>query len=120
MTTFGLCLNKTRLLLFDTNYPTLPFWLYRRVSLVHVLGVWLESTIYIKICGLCSQTCLSSFHGTILLLTTIVDLVKDGYTFGRGEECDYCFDLNGRKNPHFLSLSKTHFRIYRVRDIKYN
>ena len=44
------------------------------------------------------------------------DLVKDEYTFGRGDDCDYCFQMqNGRhKNPYYLSLSKTHFRIYRV------
>ena len=47
--------------------------------------------------------------------------MKDEYTFGRGEECDYQFE-NGRvRNPHFLALSNLHFRIYRVssRDISW-
>lgn len=50
-------------------------------------------------------------------MTVIIDLVKDGYTFGRGEECDHQFESkNGRaKNPHYLALSNLHFRIYRVR-----
>ena len=48
-------------------------------------------------------------------IVSLLDLVKDEYTFGRGEECDYSFEiLGGKKNPHFLALSKTHFRIYRV------
>ena len=43
-------------------------------------------------------------------------LVKDEYTFGRGEECDYCFETrnDGIKTPHFMTLSNTHFKIYRV------
>ena len=42
--------------------------------------------------------------------------MKDEYTFGRGETCDYCFESHGgRMNAHFLALSKTHFRIFRVR-----
>jgi serine/threonine-protein kinase Chk2 len=45
------------------------------------------------------------------------ELVKDEYLFGRGEECDYCFETNGgRSNPHFLAFSKIHFRLYRERD----
>lgn len=44
----------------------------------------------------------------------LIDMVKDEYTFGRGEECDYCFDTHGKTNAHFLQLSKTHFRIYKV------
>jgi hypothetical protein len=44
--------------------------------------------------------------------------VNEEYTFGRGEECDYCFEnhSHGKKLPQYLALSKTHFRVYRVRD----
>ena len=45
----------------------------------------------------------------------VAELVKDEYVFGRGGDCDYCFEENGGKsNPHFLAFSKTHFRLYRV------
>ena len=44
------------------------------------------------------------------------DFVKEEYTFGRGETCDYSFESHGgRMNAHFLAISKTHFRIFRVR-----
>ena len=46
-----------------------------------------------------------------------IDLVNEEYTFGRGDECDYCFENHaGKKPPQFLVLSKTHFRLYRVRN----
>ena len=45
----------------------------------------------------------------------VAELVKDEYVFGRGGDCDYCFEENGGKsNPHFLAFSNTHFRLYRV------
>ncbi len=39
----------------------------------------------------------------------------DEYTFGRGEECDHQFvqQMGTARNPHYLALSKVHFRIYR-------
>ena len=42
--------------------------------------------------------------------------MTEEYTFGRGEECDYCFEnhSHGKKLPQYLALSKTHFRVYRV------
>ena len=41
--------------------------------------------------------------------------MNEEYTFGRGDECDYCFESpSGKKPPQFLALSKTHFRVYRV------
>ena len=47
--------------------------------------------------------------------SSLTELLKDEYSFGRGDECDYCFELHGGKqNPHFLALSKTHFILYRV------
>ena len=51
------------------------------------------------------------------LQSIIADLVREEYTFGRGDECDYCFQTQnaGVKNSYYLSISKTHFRIYRVR-----
>ena len=37
------------------------------------------------------------------------------YSFGRGDDCEYCFEVHGgRKLPLFLSLSKTHFVLYKV------
>ena len=44
--------------------------------------------------------------------------MNEEYTFGRGEECDYCFEnhSHGKKLPQYLALSKTHFRVYRVCD----
>ena len=49
--------------------------------------------------------------------TSATDLVKEEYSFGRGDTCDYCIETQhaGNKVPHFLTLSKTHFRVYRVR-----
>lgn len=56
-------------------------------------------------------------YSLTLSLLHVLELVKDEYVFGRGEECDYCFETNGGKNnPHFLAFSKTHFRLYRERD----
>ena len=45
-----------------------------------------------------------------------IELMKDEYTFGRIDKCDYCFEIQngGSKNEHFKTFSKTHFRIYRV------
>lgn len=42
--------------------------------------------------------------------------MNEEHTFGRGEECDYCFEnhSHGKKLPQYLALSKTHFRVYRV------
>ncbi|KAK2162873.1 hypothetical protein LSH36_90g05044 [Paralvinella palmiformis] len=41
-----------------------------------------------------------------------VDLIKDEYSFGRGEVCDYQFDMPEMKNsPCFLAYSKVHFKI---------
>ena len=65
---------------------------------------------------------LSRLHSVVIISPVIVsacntalDFVKDEYTFGRGEECDYCFESQGgRTNPHFPAFSKTHFRIFRV------
>lgn len=46
-----------------------------------------------------------------------IDLVKEEYSFGRGDDCDYCFERNGgRDNPHFRTFSNTHFIIYREID----
>ena len=54
-------------------------------------------------------------YSLTLSLLHVLELVKDEYVFGRGGECDYCFETNGGKNnPHFLAFSKTHFRLYRV------
>ena len=55
-----------------------------------------------------------------LIFTTIcaaIDLVRDEYTFGRGEECDYHFESqNGKtRTPHYMALSNMHFRLFRVR-----
>ena len=48
--------------------------------------------------------------------SSLTELLKDEYSFGRGDECDYSFELRGGKqNAHFLALSKTHFILYRVR-----
>ena len=48
--------------------------------------------------------------------TGLLDLAKDEYTFGRGEECDHIFvQTNGKVNPQFSTFSKVHFRLYLVR-----
>ena len=53
--------------------------------------------------------------GQHCLLLTCLDLIKDEYTFGRADECDYCFEMNGgRDNAHFRTFSNTHFRLYKV------
>ena len=46
----------------------------------------------------------------------ISELVKDEYTFGRGDSCDYCFNEQGggKKKAQYLALSKNHFKIFRV------
>lgn len=42
------------------------------------------------------------------------DLLKDEYTFGRGEECDVAFsNIDGKKNQCFQAYSKVHFKIVR-------
>ena len=46
----------------------------------------------------------------------LLDLAKDEYTFGRGEECDHVFvQTNGKVNPQFSTFSKVHFILYLVR-----
>lgn len=43
-----------------------------------------------------------------------LDLTKDEYTFGRGENCDVPFDNNGaKKHQCFQAYSKVHFKIIR-------
>jgi len=44
----------------------------------------------------------------------VIDLVKEEYSFGRDEDCDYCFEARSSGKKLFLTLSKTHFRIFRV------
>ena len=53
---------------------------------------------------------------SVFFATFDSDLLNEEYTFGRGEECDYCFEnhSHGKKLPQYLALSKTHFRVYRV------
>ena len=42
--------------------------------------------------------------------------MKDEYTFGRDSSCDHSFDVtSAKRTPHFAAISKTHFRIFRVR-----
>lgn len=44
----------------------------------------------------------------------LVDLRKMEYTFGRGDECDYSFNIEAlRKHASFLAYSKVHFKITR-------
>ena len=51
----------------------------------------------------------------VLAECIFLDLVRDEYSFGRADECDYCFERNGgRDNAHFRTFSNTHFRIYKV------
>ena len=53
----------------------------------------------------------------IVLFCFGLDLYKDEYTFGRADDCDYCFEQRGgRSNPHFRTFSNVHFRIFRVRN----
>lgn len=43
-----------------------------------------------------------------------LDLSKSVYTFGRGEECDYSFNVEQLKHlPCFLAYSKVHFKLSR-------
>ena len=43
------------------------------------------------------------------------DLVKDEYTFGRGEQCDYPFNTSDmRKHQCFQAYSKIHFKLTKV------
>ena len=46
----------------------------------------------------------------------LLDLVKDEYTFGRGEECDHVFvQRDDKASQHFSTFSKVHFRLFLVR-----
>jgi len=42
--------------------------------------------------------------------------VTEDFSIGRGDNCDYCIEAQraGKKVPHFLTLSKIHFRVFRV------
>ncbi|KAK7088732.1 serine/threonine-protein kinase Chk2-like [Littorina saxatilis] len=42
-----------------------------------------------------------------------LDLVKDEYTFGRGENCDVAFNNTGKRNQCFQAYSKVHFKLVR-------
>ncbi|XP_076364237.1 serine/threonine-protein kinase Chk2-like isoform X2 [Tachypleus tridentatus] len=44
-----------------------------------------------------------------------IDLVKEKYVFGRGDNCDYCFGNFGqlKNHPSFLSYSNNHFILTR-------
>jgi serine/threonine-protein kinase Chk2 len=46
-----------------------------------------------------------------------IDLIDDDYTFGRSDDCDYCFEEKGcRSNSHFRTFSNVHFKIYKQKD----
>ena len=43
------------------------------------------------------------------------DLIRQSYTFGRGENCDYQFNTQAmRKHPCFQAYSKVHFTLTKV------
>lgn len=42
-----------------------------------------------------------------------LDLVKDEYTFGRGDNCDVAFNNSGKRNQCFQAYSKVHFKLIR-------
>ena len=47
---------------------------------------------------------------------SFTDLVRDQYTFGRGETCDYQFNTAAMKrHPCFQAYSKLHFTLVQVR-----
>lgn len=44
----------------------------------------------------------------------VSDLVKDDYTFGRGDDCDISFSSTGKRLQFFQACSKIHFKLIRV------
>ena len=46
------------------------------------------------------------------------DLVKEEYTFGRGENCDVAFNNTGKRNQCFQAYSKVHFKLIRVSQLQ--
>ncbi|XP_069135324.1 serine/threonine-protein kinase Chk2-like isoform X1 [Argopecten irradians] len=44
---------------------------------------------------------------------TAIELNKDEYTFGRGENCDVPFIAPTKKHPYFQAYSKVHFKLIR-------
>ncbi|KAL8577458.1 hypothetical protein ACOMHN_021910 [Nucella lapillus] len=44
---------------------------------------------------------------------TSLDLVKEEYSFGRGENCDTAFSNTGKNNQCFQAYSKVHFKLIR-------
>ena len=62
----------------------------------------------------------NSYQPLVYCSVLLLDFVENEYTFGRSEDCDYCFEKNGgRTNPQFRTFSNTHFRIYKVILINY-
>ena len=52
----------------------------------------------------------------VYAIVDLTDLVKDDYSFGRGEMCDYQFNTPQMlKHPCYQAYSKVHFKLTKVR-----